>query len=83
MQSLVDGYVLHICNDPALLDDADAWTYEHSLPGRHHTDFVSASYAFLLRDSKAIHDLDMGSDHRALSAKMHLRGNAFLQIDGG
>ena len=48
LQSLVDGYALQICNDPALLDDADAWTYEHSLHGRHHIGFVFASYAFLL-----------------------------------
>ena len=73
LRSLIDGYGLQISNEAITLDASDAWTYEHPLHGRHQIDHIFASYALLIVDGKAVNDLDMGSDHRAVRMKMHVK----------
>ena len=60
LQSFDDRYSVHGCNDPALFDDADAWTYNHSLYGQQHIDLIFASCTFFVtsrhvRRSQTVH----------------------------
>ena len=50
----------------------DAWTYEHTLHGRHHIDFILASHHWTITDGKA-NEIDLGSDRKAVRNSMHLR----------
>ena len=70
LQELVDSFSLQICNDPHRLEFDDAWTYEHTLHGRHHIDYILASRHFQVENARAVSDLDLGSDHRAVRATL-------------
>ena len=73
LQELVDSFSLQICNDPHRLEFDDAWTYQHTLHGRHHIDFILASRHFQIEDGKAVSELDLGSDHRAVRATLKMQ----------
>ena len=72
LYELISGFNLQVCNDPFTLHHDHAWTYQHTLHGRHQIDFLFVSQHFTIDDGRAVNELDLGSDHRAVRACVQL-----------
>ena len=73
LQELIDTLNMQVCNHPCRLAKHDAWTYEHTLHGRHYIDLILASHHWTVIDGKAAIEIEFRSDQRALRTSMHLR----------
>ena len=69
---LVHAFDLVISDDPQLHIDDSSWTNSHPIYGRRQIDFILFSRNIILDECHASDILDLGSDHRAVRAQLHL-----------
>ena len=72
MIDLVHAFVLPIGDDPLVHANASSWTHSHPLYGKRQIDFILVSRNIIVDECYATHILDLGYDHRAVVAKIHL-----------
>ena len=72
MIDLVHAFDLEIGDDPLVNANTSPWTHSHPLYGKRQIDFILVSRNIIVDECHASHILDLGSDHRAVLAKMHL-----------
>ena len=69
---LVHAFDLVIGDDPQLHIDDSSWTHSHPIYGRRQIDFILFPRNFIVDECHASEILDLGSDHRAVRAQLHL-----------
>ena len=72
MIDLVHAFDLAIGDDPLVNANASSWSHSHPLYGKRQIDFILVSRNIIVDECHASHILDLGSDHRAVLAKIHL-----------
>ena len=72
MKKFCTQFCLDIANGRTPAEEANTWTFESSIHGLYRLDYILHSLVFRSYDVSANDDLDLGSDHRNVSASLEI-----------
>lgn len=70
MQNLCNQFQFHILNGSGRADENDNWTFRTRLGNLKRIDYILASAGIECRSAYASNELDLGSEHRSIKARI-------------
>jgi len=70
LDDILQDFRLQTANDPDNISFEERWTFQSCMGIKRQIDYIFCSANFIVKSSRSTNALDLGSDHRAVSAEI-------------